>query len=64
MRKRGGVTLESDLSDKSDVSDKIGASWDNPRVCGAAVLFCSGRRGTVEYAWQLDGNGGMLSAVA
>ena len=27
------MTLESDLSDKSDVFDKIGASCDTPWVC-------------------------------
>ena len=30
MRKRGGVTLKSDLS---DLSDKMGASRYTPRVC-------------------------------
>ena len=36
------MTLESDLSDKSDVSDKMGASRYTPWVCCAAVWFGSG----------------------
>ena len=39
----GGVALVSDLSDKSDVSDKMGASRYTPWVCCAAVWFGSGQ---------------------
>ena len=39
-----GVTLKSDVSDQSDLSDKMGASWYTPWVCIAAVWFGSGAR--------------------
>ena len=44
------MTLESDLSDKSDVSDKMGASRYTPWVCCAAVWFGSGEDVPLGYA--------------
>ena len=64
VRKRGGVTLESDLSDLSDVSDKMGApvfaltgsaaaSHVIPR--GFAVPLCGGGRAKRDR-WGVQGN--------
>ena len=45
-----GVTIKSDVSDQSDLSDKMGASRYTPWVRIAAVWYGSGEKRPLGYA--------------